>query len=68
MKSAGLGCAVSIGCNCTGCVSQAAVLEMSAKYELDNTTEVSISNAGCFYRCRFHPHDLVQNTEACARN
>ena len=43
VKSAGLGGAVSICYNCTGCVSQIAVFETSAKYELDNTTEVSIA-------------------------
>ena len=68
VKSAGLGGAVSIGYNCTGCVSQTAVFETSAKYELDNTTEVSIaSSAGFFYHRRFHTHDLLQNAEACAR-
>ena len=40
VKSAGLGGAVSI---CYNCVSQTAVFEMSAKYKLDNTTEVSIA-------------------------
>ena len=43
VKSAGLGGVVSIGYNCTGCVSQTAVFETSAKYELDNTTEVSVA-------------------------
>ena len=43
VKSVGLGGAVSIGYNCTGCVSQTVVSKTSAKYELDNPTEVSIA-------------------------
>ena len=43
VKSAGLGGAVSITYNCTECIGQMAVFETSSKYELGNTTEVSIA-------------------------
>ena len=43
VKSGGLGGAVYIGYNCTGCISQTVVFETSAKYEFDNPTEVSIA-------------------------
>ena len=41
VKSAGLGGAVSFGYTCNGCVSQTALLETSAKYELTSTSEIS---------------------------
>ena len=43
VNSAGQGGAVTIRYTCNGCVSQMAVLETSAKYELGNTNEVSIA-------------------------
>ena len=43
VRSVGLGGTVSIGYNCTGCASQAAVFETSSKYELGDTTEVSMA-------------------------
>ena len=55
VKSAGLGGAVSIGYTCNGCVSQTALLETSAKYELTSTSEISTAVqvafivAGCTY-------------------
>ena len=53
MKCAGLG---GVGYICNGCVSQTALLETSAKYELTSTSEVSTAVqvaflvAGCTYK------------------
>ena len=43
MNNAGQGGAVTIRYSCNGCVSQMVVLEMSSRYELGNTNEVSIA-------------------------
>ena len=65
VSSVGLGGAVSIKYNCNGCTNHEALFETFSKYELHNTSVISVAVKGCIHCGWMQTHHVLQNIKTC---